>query len=44
MTCAISTSIDEAYEVFNKLNNVDIIIPIFDPELEKRFLGGVIKL
>lgn len=40
----ILESIDEAYEVFNKLNNVDIIIPMFDPELEKRFLGGVIKL
>lgn len=40
----ILESIDEAYEVFNKLDKVDVIIPIFDPKLEERFPEGVIKL
>ena len=40
----ILESIDEAYEVFNKLDRMDIIIPIFDPDTEKRFPGGVMEL
>ena len=40
----ILESIDEAYEVFNKLEKVDVIIPIFDPKLEERFPDGMIKL
>jgi len=40
----ILESIDEAYGVFNKLDKVNVIIPIFDRELEVRFPNGVIKL
>ncbi len=40
----ILENIDETYEVFDKLAGVDLIIPIFDRELEKRFPGGVITL
>jgi glyoxylase-like metal-dependent hydrolase (beta-lactamase superfamily II) len=40
----ILESIDEAYEVFNKLDKVDVVVPIFDRKLGDRFPNGVIKL
>lgn len=40
----ILENIDEAYKVFNKLDGMDLIIPIFDRELNDRFPGGVINL
>lgn len=40
----ILESIDEAYEVFDKLEKVDVVIPMFDPQLEKKFPDGVITL
>lgn len=40
----ILESIDEAYEVFNKLDKTDVIIPVFDPGLNERFPEGMMKL
>jgi hypothetical protein len=40
----ILENIDEAYRVFENLDRMDIIIPIFDRKLNERFPGGVINL
>ncbi|MEM3859264.1 MAG: hypothetical protein QW478_07640, partial [Candidatus Micrarchaeaceae archaeon] len=37
----ILENVDEAYRVFEIIKTFDIVIPIFDPTLDKKYEGGI---